>query len=107
MAKRGIDPLTPKLDRSMRALGARLRAARLARNITAELVAERARVSRSTIHRLEAGDPSVAVATLLRVMSIYGCLSDIDAVAARSERFIDAAHARQRARPQEDAFDDG
>jgi transcriptional regulator with XRE-family HTH domain len=51
-------------------------------------------VSRSTLSRLENGDPSVSFATVLRVLSIYGLDAELDSVAADDElgrRLQDAA----------------
>lgn len=83
--KKPTDPLPPRLARRARALGDRLRKARLRRKLPSELVAARARVSRSTLSRIENGDPSVAFATVLRLLSIYGLDDDVDAVAADDE----------------------
>ncbi len=46
--------------------------ARLRRNLTAEQVAERAGLSRLTVHRIEQGSPSVAIGSYLQVLVILG-----------------------------------
>jgi len=53
-------------------LGPRLRALRLARALTLSEAAERADVSVSFLSALEKGDSGVSVATLRRVLSLYG-----------------------------------
>lgn len=53
-------------------LGPRLRALRLARALTLSDAAERADVSVSFLSALEKGDSGVSVATLRRVLSLYG-----------------------------------
>jgi len=83
--KKRTDPLPPKLARRAHALGDRLRKARLRRKLPSTLVAKRIRVSRSTLSRLENGDPSVSLATVLRLLSVYGLDPDIEVLAADDE----------------------
>lgn len=59
----------PKARRQIEALGARLRAARLRRGMTQEALAERVGVSIPTLGKLEAGDPSTSLATVLRALT--------------------------------------
>ncbi len=44
-------------------------------------MAERAGVSRDTLHRLEKGDVSISLAAFLRVLQVLGLDGDIDALA--------------------------
>jgi transcriptional regulator with XRE-family HTH domain len=74
--------LYPGQSRQMRALGLRLREARLRRRLTVAQVAERAAVSRPTLNKVEQGDPSVTAGTYLRVLTVLGLESDLDRVAA-------------------------
>lgn len=83
--KKSVDPLPPRLRRRSKALGGRLQKARLRRKLATELVAERARVSRTTLYRVERGDSAVSFATILRLLSIYGLDEDLDAIAADDE----------------------
>lgn len=69
--------LTPRLRRLSEALGQRLVVARTARRITQAQMAERAGVSRATLAKLETGDASVSLATLIQVLGILGLESDI------------------------------
>ena len=62
--------LYPSQDRLLRALGVRLREARLRRRFTVVQVAERAAVSRPTLNKVEQGDPSVTLGTYLRVLTV-------------------------------------
>ncbi len=64
------------------ALGERLRAARLRRKLTQAMLAERVGVTLPTIRKLEAGDPSSSLATVIRVLQALGLAQDIDALAA-------------------------
>lgn len=62
----------PKHLRILESLGADIRVARLRRSLTAEQVAERAGLSRLTVHRIEQGSPSVAIGSYLQVLVILG-----------------------------------
>lgn len=53
-------------------LGQHLADWRRMRSLSQETAAERAGVSRSTLSRMERGDSSVSVDTLLRVATVYG-----------------------------------
>jgi len=81
MAKR-TPPTHPRLQRQIEALGQRLRAARMRRSMTQEVMAERVGVSVPTIAKLEAGDVSTSLATMLRVLAVLGLTGDIDMIAA-------------------------
>ncbi|HEV2249683.1 MAG TPA: helix-turn-helix transcriptional regulator [Candidatus Limnocylindria bacterium] len=78
-------PLFPRTDRTLVALGRRLRDARLRRNVSAEAMAARVGVSRPTLRRLENGDPAVNLATLSRVLTVLSLDSDLDLLAGNDE----------------------
>jgi len=84
MSKR-TPPLFPASARQVAALGERLKAARRRRKLTREVVAARIDVSKQTLAKLEAGNPSTSVATLLRLLQVLGLSADIDAIAANDE----------------------
>lgn len=84
MAKR-TTPTFPEGQRQLQALGERLRAARLRRRLTQEVVAARVGVSKQTLAKLEAGNPSTSLATLLRLLQVLNLAPDIDALAADDE----------------------
>lgn len=81
MAKR-VPPVRPQHAKRIEALGQRLRTARVARGMTQVNLAERVGVDRTTIGKLEAGDPSTSLSTVLRVLSTLGLDQDIDRIAA-------------------------
>ena len=62
-------------------LGGRLRAARIHQGWTASHVAERAAISRTTLASVEAGAPSPAIGTYLKVMGVLGLAGDLALVA--------------------------
>lgn len=82
MAKR-IPPTHPRAQRQIQALSKRLRAARMRRSMTQEVMAERVGVSVPTIAKLENGDPSTSLATVLRALTVLGLAGDIDLIAAQ------------------------
>ncbi len=61
----------------------RLRAARMRRGMTQGQLAERVGVSVPTIGKLEDGEPSTSLATMLRVLTVLGLGADIDMIAAQ------------------------
>ena len=63
-------------------LGERLKLARLRRKLSNALVAQRAGISRSSLYKVEAGDPGATLGTYLRVLAVLGLEGDIHAVAA-------------------------
>lgn len=67
---------SPKAVRVCRQLGSQIKRSRLARKLSQELVAERSRVSLSTLKRIESGDPVVAMGSYLMVLLSLGILPD-------------------------------
>lgn len=57
----------PDTKKILAILGEQIKLARLRRNISVQLVSQRAGISRSTLWKVEKGDPSVA-------MGIYACV---------------------------------
>ena len=72
-----INELLPKEKRILQQLGENLKLARLRRKYTAELVAERARISRTTLWNIERGKSVTSIASILQVLSVYGMEKDI------------------------------
>lgn len=62
--------------------GERLKLARLRRRYAAELVAERAGISRMTLHRAEQGSPAVSLGVYARILAVLNLEGDISALAA-------------------------
>lgn len=80
MAKKTVI-LLPKIERLLAVLGENIRLARLRRNITAKLEAERAGISIATLTKIEAGSPSVAIGNYVQVLMTLGLENDILKVA--------------------------
>ena len=81
MAKKTFH-LTPKVRRSLIVLGQQLQVARLKRNLTMELVAERAGIAVPTLRSLEAGKPTSSVGGLAMVLLALGLHEDLRKIAA-------------------------
>lgn len=77
--------LFPSEQKLLTDLGERLRLARLRRHLSAAVVAERAGLSRMTLHRAERGDTAVSMGTCLRILAVLKLEEDIAAV-ARDDR---------------------
>jgi transcriptional regulator with XRE-family HTH domain len=58
-----------------------MRTARLRRRYSAESVAKRAGVARTTLYRVEEGDPGVSIATYASVLRVLGLQGDLDFLA--------------------------
>lgn len=60
--------IMPATENILKTLGEQIKLARLRRNLTAELVAERAGVSRSSLWKVESGSPAVAMGIYAAVL---------------------------------------
>jgi transcriptional regulator with XRE-family HTH domain len=72
----------PQEQRVLSSLGERLKLARLRRKLSNAVVAQRAGISRSSLYKVEAGDPGATMGTYLRVIAVLGLETDIHALAA-------------------------
>ena len=84
MAKR-TPPTHPSARRAVQALGVRLRTARLRRKMTQAIMAERVGVSVPTLKKLEQGEPTTSLATMVRVLSVLGLAADIYKIGAEDQ----------------------
>ena len=67
---------------ALKTLGENIRNARKRRRITMNLLAERAKISRVTLSKIEKGDPSVAIKYYASVLQMLGLLKNLEEVAA-------------------------
>jgi transcriptional regulator with XRE-family HTH domain len=74
-------PIFPSEQKILAGLGERIRLARLRRGISAEVLAERSSISRTTLHRAEQGFPAVAIGTYLRIMAALQLQEDFNLLA--------------------------
>ena len=71
MNKRGAT-VSPKTVQILEQMGEQIKLARLRRRLSAELVAERAGISRATLWNVEKGSPSVAIGIYAAVLHALG-----------------------------------
>jgi transcriptional regulator with XRE-family HTH domain len=78
--------IMPKTQSILTQMGEQIRLARLRRRLTAELVAERAGISRVTLSNIEKGSPSVAIGSYAAVLhALNGMDKDLLLVAKDDE----------------------
>src|SRR5258707_7645211 len=80
------------------ALGRRLRAARIERNDTMEVFAERLGVSVGTVRAMERGVPTVQVGAWLNALWILNELDTLTRVLEPRESLLDRVRAQEKAR---------
>ncbi len=84
MAKK-ISLLFPKTLSMLEQLGENIRLARLRRNVSSSLQAERTGISRPTLSMIEKGSPSVSIGNYAQVLVSLGLEADLLKVAADDE----------------------
>ena len=78
--------LLPQTQEILNQMGEQIRLARLRRHLSAELVAERAGISRMTLSNIEKGSPSVAIGSYAAVLhALNGMDKDLLLVAKDDE----------------------
>jgi transcriptional regulator with XRE-family HTH domain len=76
------NPFPAPVEQALVTLGQNLRKARLRRNISAQLLAERAMVSRSCLVAIEKGGPGVAIGNILKGAWVLGFLDEFTEIAS-------------------------
>lgn len=98
---RTTTPSLPTVARALTRLGESIRLARLRRGLSAELVAERAGMARTTLRSVERGEAGVSIGAYANVLHVLGLLKQLAAVAeddALGRKLQDAAlETRKRA----------
>jgi transcriptional regulator with XRE-family HTH domain len=75
----------PKTVRILTEMGENIKLARLRRNVTAEQLAERAGITRTTLWNIEKGAPSVNFGAYAQVLFVLGLEKDLLKVASDDE----------------------
>src|SRR5579871_1845698 len=105
MARKNSLGASPPLlvETALRELGGRLRAARLARNLTLDSVAAKIGTGRRPVADAERGKPGVGAAVYVALLWAYDLLNDLKLVAdpARDVVAQTLLRDRQRARPSQ------
>lgn len=95
-------PLLPSVIEALAKLGAGLRDYRARRRIPVAHAADRAAISRSTLHKVERGDPGVCMGIYAAVLESYGLLPRLEELADRrwdrAGLALEAARLPQRMR---------
>ena len=86
-----------EVEAALRQLGANLRTARLARNLSMDDVAAKLGVGRRAIAFAEAGKPGTAIGLYLGLMWVYGLLSQVQELADPAHDYEVLRAARKRA----------
>ena len=82
MRKPQLAPKAPiPVRRALRKMGHDIRDARLRRRIPATILAERASISRTTLHKLEQGDAGVSLGIYATVLFVLGMIDRLAGVA--------------------------
>ncbi len=66
--KKAAYNILPRTEEILKTMGEQIKLARLRRSLSAELVAERAGISRASLWKVEKGDPSVAMGIYAAVL---------------------------------------
>lgn len=74
---RNTSALSPALEDILKTVGENIKLARLRRNITATMLAERAGMNRITLRKIENGDRSVTIGAYANVLFCLGFEKDL------------------------------
>lgn len=74
--------LFPLEQKRLSELGERFKLARLRRQLSSTVVAQRAGISRSSLYKVERGDAGATMGTYVRVLAVLGLDNDIATLAA-------------------------
>lgn len=72
----------PQEQRLLTELGERLRLARKRRKLSNAVVSLRAGISRTTLYKVEAGDPAATLGSYVRVLAVLGLEDDLNQLAS-------------------------
>ena len=85
--KKAAYNIIPETEDTLKTLGEQIKLARLRRDLTATLVAERAGISRASLWKVESGNPAVAIGIYAAVLHALGNMDkDFLLVAKDDER---------------------
>lgn len=86
MSKKSV-VIMPDTQEILETMGEQIKMARLRRNLSTELVAERAGISRATLWAVEKGTPTVALGTYAAVLHALGGMDRDLKLIARDDAF--------------------
>ena len=76
----------PQTESILEQLGDQIKLARLRRNLSVEMVAERAGISRTTLWSVEKGTPTVAIGTYAAVLHALGGMDQVLLLVAKDDK---------------------
>lgn len=74
--KKAAYNIVPATEEILKIMGEQIKLARLRRNLTAELVAERAGISRASLWKVESGNPAVAMGIYAAVLHALNSMDE-------------------------------
>ncbi|MFL1012561.1 helix-turn-helix domain-containing protein [Flavisericum labens] len=77
--------ILPKYQKIFDGVGENIKLARKRRKLTMEQVSERAGIHRATLHRIEKGDPTVAIGIYFNVLKVLNLEGDFSKIAQDDE----------------------
>ena len=77
--------IVPGTEDILKTMGEQIKLARLRRDLSAELVAERAGISRASLWKVESGNPSVAIGIYAAVLHALGNMDKDLALVAKDD----------------------
>lgn len=77
--------IVPATEKILKTMGEQIKLARLRRNLSAELVAERAGISRASLWKVESGSPAVAIGIYAAVLHALGNMDKDLALVAKDD----------------------
>lgn len=84
--KKAAYNIVPSTEEILKTMGEQIKLARLRRDLSAELVAERAGISRASLWKVESGNPAVAIGIYAAVLHALGYMDkDLTLVAKDDE----------------------
>lgn len=83
--KKATYNIVPATETILKTMGEQVKLARLRRNLSAELVAERAGISRASLWKVESGNPAVAMGIYAAVLHALGNMDKDLALVAKDD----------------------
>lgn len=85
--KKAVYNIMPGTEEILKTMGEQIKLARLRRNLSVELVAERAGISRSSLWKVESGNPAVAMGIYAAVLHALGNMDSDLLMVAKDDQF--------------------
>lgn len=83
--KKAAYNIVPATENMLKTMGGQIKLARLRRDLSAELVAERAGISRASLWKVESGNPAVAIGIYAAVLHALGNMDRDLALVAKDD----------------------